>query len=61
VEPGEAIAGLIYSENITRRHMTSGQRSMTVAVMFPDGQHGGDRRSSLKIKLDMPEINKGYL
>ncbi len=36
LDPSEDITDFIYSENIARRHMTTGQKVMAAAVMFPD-------------------------
>ena len=44
----------ILSNNIARRHMNAGQRAVAVAKIYPEGEHGGDRKSSTKNGLDLP-------
>jgi len=43
---GQDVRAFIVSQNINRRHLTSGQRAMAVAMMLPDVEHGGDRKST---------------
>ena len=39
--PGAALIAYILSSNIHRRHITKGQRAMTVARIYPEPEKGG--------------------
>jgi hypothetical protein len=41
--------------------MTKDQKAMAMAFHYPDARHGGDRKSSLKIKLETEGFNKTLL
>jgi hypothetical protein len=47
----------IISTNITRRHLSKGQRAMAIAKLYPEPEKGGRGKNSLKIK----ELNAGYV
>jgi hypothetical protein len=61
LDPETNAAEFIFSANVTRRHLTKGQRAMAVAQMYPWAKHGGDRKSSSVTELEKGEIGKGRL
>lgn len=56
----DQIKSLVLSLNNNRRHLTSGQKAMAVAIAYPVAEHGGDRKSSTNLVLDK-DVNKNRL
>ncbi len=53
---GEDPTAFVISANIYRRHMTKGQRAMTVAKIYPETEQG---KQSTSVKIT--EVSSGYL
>lgn len=53
------IKSLVLSLNNNRRHLSKGQKAMSVAIAYPDPEKGG-RGNSLKIK-EFDGLNSGYI
>lgn len=59
----EEVKSLVWSWNGPRRHLTSSQKAMAYAMMYPDAKHGGNRKSDQvdKNQLDKPDLDKATI